>query len=110
MFSSVLYQSSPYRLQEILLSMRAKMRQYIRENRSFEKELKALRASQWMTKSQLENYQGENLVELLRHAARNVPFYQDHAQVIGNLPFGSGRVDLDSLKLPVIRSCTRKTK
>ncbi len=67
------------------------------------------RQSQNWSKDRLRSYQDQKLIALIRHAAKNVPYYRDIFPKIGFDPASfSGTVDMH--KFPLLDKDTVRTK
>lgn len=76
----------------------------IREGKIFRNWKKFLDESQWWNKSEIEEYQLQQLSKLLNHAYKNVPYYQSLFEQEGIKP-----ADIDDFdKLPLIPPLTKK--
>lgn len=78
MYSSALYKASPIPLQSALLSGRSWLRRRMREGRRFESMLSEALYTQWLSATELEEYQRQHLSALMEHARATVAFYRGH--------------------------------
>ncbi len=69
------YQNLPVFLQNIVCSAYGYKIKKQRFGNFFQKELEWLEKSQWWSKSEIENYQNEQLSKLVKHAYDTVPYY-----------------------------------
>lgn len=95
------YRSAPRALQHVMTSAQGARLRRLRYTDHTWQTLEFLNASQYWTRSQLEEFQLVRLRRLVRHAMERVPFYRDRYRSLG-----LGAATLDSLddiqKLPVI--------
>lgn len=61
----------------ILMFAYSKIPLQVRLGANFFKQLEFLKKSQWWSKQELENYQNEQLRNLIKHAYENVPYYHN---------------------------------
>lgn len=71
------YQNLPVFLQNIVCSAYGYRIKKQRFGNFFQKKLEWLEKSQWWTKSEIENYQNEQLRKLVKHAYDTVPYYKN---------------------------------
>lgn len=77
LFDSALYRHSPRQCQEWFISLRALLRNSLRERSRFDAELDDVLKSQWLSADQLREYQYRKMLALVRHAADHVPYYKE---------------------------------
>lgn len=77
MFNTQLYKNSPLRLQEAMISVRARFRNAVRERGSFRNVLAEIENTQWLTREEFQKLQWEKMHALLTHAVRHVPYYRE---------------------------------
>ena len=75
MFGTSIYQNSPIWGQELLISARALMRKRLREGPRFERVLKELERSQWLSADELADLQFRQMREVVENAIAHVPYY-----------------------------------
>ena len=71
-------------------------------NTSIKKDLEFLQKSQWWSKVEIENYQNEKLRKIVRHAYKNVPYYNKLFNKLKLKPEDI-RTKKDLQKLPILR-------
>lgn len=76
MFNHYIYAGSPRWLQEVIIAARETVRRSLREGKKFRHVLSDISSTQWMDKNELREYQAKNLVALVHHAAKTVPYYR----------------------------------
>jgi len=82
MFLSSFYKKCPTRIQEMLISSRARVRSVLREGRAFDRLVHEINETQWYTQQQIAEYHEFQLYGLLRQCSENVPFYYGVAKAL----------------------------
>jgi phenylacetate-CoA ligase len=83
LFSSTYYKSSPRWLQEWLIAGRALARGVMREGRTFRQTVSEIDRTQWLPRTELERLKADRLTAMVKHAARNVPYYRERFRSLG---------------------------
>ena len=91
MFHSSIYTGCPPRIQELFISVRARVRRALREGKSYRAFLAQAREREYCSSEQLSTYQVERLRHMLEHADRFVPHY---SRLFERLGFRPGEVEL----------------
>ena len=77
MYSSPFYRRAPIRVQEAAIGVRERILMALREGRRFRRVLAEINQSQWSGPAELAALQRFNVLRVVRHAARNVPYYRE---------------------------------
>src|SRR5262249_49487483 len=72
-----IYRRSPIALQTIFLNLKAVEPYFERYGKKFRKLFEEFDGNQWLTATQLESYQEEQLRKIINHAYETVPYYSD---------------------------------
>ena len=75
MLKTKIYKNSPVFIQNSLLTARGFVYKILRESGAFRKILSELEQTQHYTDSEIQEWQNERLVRLVRHSYENVPYY-----------------------------------
>ncbi|MEK6733186.1 MAG: hypothetical protein AABY55_06115 [Candidatus Omnitrophota bacterium] len=101
MLKSKIYKNSPVFIQNSLLTARGFMYKVLRESGAFRSMLSELEQTQHYTDSEMQEWQNERLVRLVRHAYENVPYYNRLFKKMKLLP-GDIKNAEDLKKLPFL--------
>lgn len=77
LYDSAAYKNSPLWVQEAAIALVYFARKKMREGSRFVATCREIERTQWLTASQLQELQRERVFAMLRHAARNVPYYKN---------------------------------
>lgn len=83
MFSSNIYIYSPPRIQELMISARARIRRVMREGQPYKNILSGVAERERWSSEQLRLYQERELRKILQHSAQRVPFYSERFDSVG---------------------------
>ena len=75
MYSSSIYAKSPRLAQELLITIRSIIKEWLREGGALKKVSKEIAETQWLDVNAIEELQSQRIVEILKHAYLNVPYY-----------------------------------
>ncbi|MBL7086441.1 MAG: phenylacetate--CoA ligase family protein [Candidatus Cloacimonetes bacterium] len=98
---NIIYEKLPVLLQNIFCSAYGYKMKKQRFGNFFQKKLEWLENSQWWTKSEIENYQNEELTEIVKHAYNTVPYYNDLFRR-SKLSPNDIRTKADLYKIPIL--------
>lgn len=101
MFNSALYQHSPRRVQEWILSGRSYARAFAREGATFRRLSKEIDASQWLDPAALAGYERARMRQTLVNASAEVPFYQESMADLG-VDARVAQLPSDLSRLPIL--------
>lgn len=76
MFNLPIYHCAPIPIQNLMISMRAILRNVLREGSTFQTILKEVEKTQWFGKKELEDYQLKKIRSMIKYAANKVPYYR----------------------------------
>lgn len=96
MFNSRFYKRSPVLVQDLLLTGRGLLYNFLRRGRAFKKMLFELESMERLEPGKIRERQNKRLRPLVRHAYENVPYYNRLFKRIGIRP--SDIEDIDDLK------------
>lgn len=96
-----IYRSSPIFMQTILLNGKALELYFERYGKKFQKLYNEFETNQRLTSSELEDYQSEKLIKLVRHAYDSVPYYNRLFRDTGLKPEDIRSIQ-DLHKIPVL--------
>ena len=83
MFESKIYRHSPKYIQELLISTRSLIRNFLREGKEFSRILNEIESTQWLDRNTLKEYQFKRMVSIIRHAENHVPYYRELFNKVG---------------------------
>ena len=101
MFNTRLYEIMSPLLQEILISFRSLFMEIIKTSYPFAIKKNEINKTQWLSTSDIKNYQEKKLLKLIKHSIHNVPFYKDYCTK-NKLNERDFRCLKDIKKLPII--------
>lgn len=78
MYATGLYSNSPVMLQEKMIEVRARFVSSLREGKSFRSMVADCTNTQWYSSRELAAFHRKKLGELISHAGKNVPFYEEY--------------------------------
>ena len=101
MLGSFAYRHSPAWAQEALLAAKSSLRDLMREGRAFKAQAAQVDASQWWSRREWSEFQSARLREIVRAAARDVPYYRDRYGGLG-LDFERAAYPQAMARLPLL--------
>src|SRR5215467_3185401 len=99
--SETVYRRSPIALQTLLLNVKAVELYFERYGKKFQRMFEEFDRNQWLSPSQLDVYQGEQLRALVRHAYETVPYYSEKMRSLKLQP-DDVKTKADLQKLPTL--------
>lgn len=100
-FAEKIYYKLPYQLQNIAVSLYGLKLKRDRYGKSFFDNLKSLKESEWKSKEKIEKIQNWNIIKLIHHAYKTVPFYKRWYDESGVEISSINTID-DLPKLPIL--------